>query len=48
VSAAQGAVLVRRPEQPTLSIEDRRILQSALNGLVEARRLLDLAGKSGA
>ncbi len=42
--AAQGAVLVRKPEAPTLALADRKAIQSALNDLADARRLLDLAG----
>jgi DNA-binding transcriptional MerR regulator len=41
---AQGAVLVRKPEAPVLSPTDRRMIQSALNELMDAKRLLDLAG----
>ena len=45
---AQGAVLVRRPDVPGLSVADRKTLQLALNELTEARRLLDLAGRMSA
>jgi DNA-binding transcriptional MerR regulator len=41
----QGAVLVRKPEPPTLSGADRKALQAALSELTDARRLLELAGR---
>jgi DNA-binding transcriptional MerR regulator len=46
--AAQGAVLVRKPEAPVLSVADRKVIQSALSELVDAKRLLDLAGHAAA
>jgi DNA-binding transcriptional MerR regulator len=43
--SAQGAVLVRKPEAPVLSVADRKIVQNALNDLLDARRVIDLAGQ---
>jgi DNA-binding transcriptional MerR regulator len=44
--AAQGAVLVRKPEAPVLSVSDKKAIQAALNDLLDARRVLELAGQS--
>jgi DNA-binding transcriptional MerR regulator len=44
--AAKGAVLVRKPETPVLSPSDRKLAQSAINDLLEAKRLIDLAGRT--
>ncbi len=45
---AQGAVLVRKPEAPLLSVADRKVIQAAVNELVDAKRLMDLAGHAAA
>jgi DNA-binding transcriptional MerR regulator len=45
---AQGALLVRRPAPPALSVEEKRALQGALADLAEAQRILALAGKVAA
>jgi DNA-binding transcriptional MerR regulator len=45
---AQGAVLVRKPEAPVLSVADKKAIQAALSDLADARRLLDLAGQTAA
>jgi DNA-binding transcriptional MerR regulator len=46
MAAAQGAVLVRKPEAPVLSVADRKALQAALGEVMDAKRLMDLAGQT--